>query len=60
MMRHSHVGQAAITLQRWHVKGLAALLFRVFRPIMRRNLLGKKPSLTVFSLYKLGYLCTIS
>ena len=59
MMPHSHVGKAVMTLQRWHIRGLAALLFRLFRPAMRRNLLGKKPSLTVFSLYKLGYLSTI-
>lgn len=60
MLPHSHVGQAVIILQHWHIKWLAALLFRIFRPLMRHNLLGKKPNLTVFAMYKLGYLSTLS
>jgi glycosyltransferase involved in cell wall biosynthesis len=59
MMPYSHVGQAAIKLQRWHMQRLAIVLFRLFHKIMRYNLLGKRPNLTIFSLYKLGYLCTI-
>lgn len=32
-------------------------LFRLFEPAMYKNLTGKKPSLFVFDLYKLGYMC---
>ncbi len=34
-------------------------LFGKFRNRMKNNLTGKKPSLFVFDLYKLGYLCSI-
>ena len=35
------------------------LVWRLFHEPMKRNLLGNKPSLKVFSLYKLCYLCSI-
>jgi len=35
------------------------LAFRLFRPLLRRNLLGPRPSLALFSLYKLGYYATL-
>lgn len=43
--------------------GLPFLLkpvFRVGQKAMRRNLLGKNPSMRVFDLYRLGYLCSIT
>jgi hypothetical protein len=36
--------------------GIFALLFRLFRKIMIKNLTGKNSSMLVFDLYKLGYL----
>ena len=39
---------------------LLALLFPVFRNLFETNLLSKKPSLFIFDLYKLSYLCYIS
>ena len=35
------------------------LFFRLFRPLMRRNLLSPNPSLFWFSVYKLGYYSTL-
>lgn len=35
-------------------------LFKVLRPTLRRNLLGSKPSLLLFNVYKVGYYCYIS
>lgn len=58
MMIYTGVGRAVLTAKKYHVKWLVALLFRVFRPIMRHNLVGSTPNLKVFSFYKLGYLCT--
>ncbi len=56
MLPHTHVGQAMMTLQRWRMDGVARMAFKAARPMMRRNLLGRSPNLTVFSLYKLGCL----
>ena len=39
---------------------LLALLFPVFKNSFETNLLSKKPSLFIFDLYKLSYLCYIS
>lgn len=58
MMIYTGVGRAALVAKKYHVKWLVVLLFRIIRPVMRRNLLGITPNLKIFSLYKLGYLCT--
>lgn len=58
MMIYTGVGRAVLTAKKYHVKWLVALLFRIMRPVMHRNLLGITPNLKVFSFYKLGYLCT--
>lgn len=38
---------------------LLSYSYKVTRKLMLRNLLGKKPTLFIFDLYKLGYLCTL-
>ena len=35
------------------------LFYRLFYPILEKNLLSKNPSLFVFDIYKLGYLCRL-
>jgi len=59
MMPHTAVGRMAISLRKYHVASLVALTFRIARPMMKHNLLGASPNLTIFSLYKLGLLCTM-
>lgn len=49
----------AAKLERLHAKGVFTALFRLCRPAVRRNLLGKRPSLLLFNLYKLGYYCCL-
>jgi len=34
--------------------------YKRYEHVLRRNLLGKKPNLLVFDLYKLGYLCSLN
>lgn len=51
--------QAVDKLKRHHLTGLFMLAWRTTRRLMRRNLTGKKPSLTIFKLYKLGYFLAI-
>ena len=46
-------------LQRFRMVWAGRLAFRLFSGPMRHNLVGNKPSLKVFSLYKLCYLCHI-
>lgn len=42
-------------LRRWHMTGLFMTYWRCSRNRLRRNLLGKKPSLLKLNIYKLGY-----
>jgi len=44
-------------IKKWHLAKFVKYLFLVSRKIMYRNLVGKHPSLFVYDLYKLGYLC---
>lgn len=55
MQGYSRVESMADKVESMHLKSLALVLYRCFYSAMRRNLLGHKPSLLIFSLYKLGY-----
>lgn len=44
-------------IQDMKLTSIKAGLFRYFEKLMRKNLLGKHPSLFIFDLYRLGYLC---
>lgn len=55
MQGHSGVLAAVERLERWHLSGLVAQVYRLSRQLLRRNLLGRRPSLTLFNFYKLGY-----
>ena len=44
----------AAKLRKWHVAGIYLLLWRALRRPITRNLLGKRPSLFLFNLHKLG------
>lgn len=52
---HSRLVDKHQQLRRWALHGMLPPLFRLFAPLLRRNLLGKSPNLTLFALYKLGY-----
>lgn len=55
----SHVENMANRLNNWHLARLFRGLYKLFRPLLRANLLGKHPSLHIFSFYKLGYFLSI-
>jgi len=55
----SHVENMANRLNNWHLARLFRGLYKLFRPLLCANLLGKHPSLHIFSFYKLGYFLTI-
>ncbi len=46
-------------LQRFGLSRLAATAFCAVRPLLRRHLLGRRPSLLFFAVYKLGYYCDL-
>lgn len=46
-------------LTRCKLDGMACFLFRTTQKLLRKNLLGRHPSLLLFSLYKLGYYATL-
>ena len=47
-------------LERCRMAGPVRWLFGVARPLLRRNLLGRHPSLWLFGFYKVGFYCSIS
>jgi glycosyltransferase involved in cell wall biosynthesis len=53
-VNHSSLIRAAKQLKKWHLTSMIAFLFSIFKPLIKRNLLGKRPSLFLFDLYKLG------
>lgn len=55
MEGQSHVGRAYDKLRKLHLAPVAKWGFRLFRRTMLCNLMSSRPSLTIFSLYKLGY-----
>ena len=55
----SHVENMANRLNNWYLARLFRGLYKLFRPLLRANLLGKHPSLHIFSFYKLGYFLSI-
>lgn len=59
MQGNSRVEAMADKVESLHLKSMALILYRCFYSAMRRNLLGHKPSLLVFSLYKLGYFLSL-
>lgn len=44
-------------LKKYHLRPLTAFGFRLFKPLLKRQLLGRQPSLFIFDLYRLGYYC---
>ncbi|MEP6806595.1 MAG: glycosyltransferase family 2 protein [Flavobacterium sp.] len=46
-------------LKKYHFQNSVAFIFKIFKPLVRKQLLSKKPSLFLFDLYRLGYYCTL-
>ena len=46
-------------LDRWHITPLVSIILKSLLPTIRRQLSGSNPSLSLFKLYKLGYLITL-
>jgi GT2 family glycosyltransferase len=55
---HSRLMRSKLILQKYHLTGCVSNLFSIMHRQMRNCLLKRKPSLTVFDLYRLGLLCS--
>lgn len=60
MKNYSHVENAALKLSSYSLDKIYIYFYNTTKRMMRKNLLGKNPSLFVFSLYKLGYYLCLS
>ena len=47
------------TLKKFHLDAIIAKLYLTFEKIIAKNLAGNHPSLFVFNLFKIGYLCSL-
>jgi glycosyltransferase involved in cell wall biosynthesis len=57
---HSKLMRTKISLQRWHLLSLSRFMLKIIKPLLKRNLLGKRRSLFLFVLYKLECLLNLS
>jgi glycosyltransferase involved in cell wall biosynthesis len=56
---HSKLMRSKIFLQKWHLLSFTKLILNTLKPLLKRNLLGKHPSLFIFDLYKLECLLNL-
>lgn len=55
LRQKARVSAVTLKLKSYHLQGLVRFLFKVSKPMLRRNLFGRHPSQILFTLYKLGY-----
>lgn len=55
MNGRSHVENAYTKLKNAHLAWIASCMHSLFGSMLKRNLVGRNPSLLLFSIYKLGY-----
>ncbi len=59
MQDEAHVSRLAHRLKSFGLHWLVGMLFSLFRPTLRRHLLGDNPRFTILQAYKLGYYCAL-
>lgn len=47
-------------LKKFRLQFLVSFAFKILKPLFKKQLLGKNPSLFLFDLYRLGYYCSIN
>jgi hypothetical protein len=53
-VKHSRLVRIERNLKKLRLNSLVAFIVNVFKPIIKKNLLGKHPSILLFDVYKLG------
>lgn len=46
-------------LERYHLLQIVIFIFKILEPFLKKRILGKKPNLFCFDIYRLGYICTL-
>ena len=59
MTDHARVARMAKKMERLHLAAILRGFFSLLAPLLRSNLLSRKPSLKIFAYYKLGYYLTL-
>lgn len=47
-------------LKAWRIIFALNVFFKIINPLLKKQLLGKKPNLVLFDMYRLGYLCQLN
>ena len=55
MLPYTPLGRLVIKLRRMRLAYTVSAIFKYIQPLLKSNLLGNRPNLTIFSFYKLGY-----
>ena len=59
LLPYPGLGKLVRRIRTVHLTALVKGIYRLSRPLLRRNLLGNSPNLTLFSFYKLGYFLSL-
>lgn len=59
LLSHVRLLQFYDKLHKWHLDALVSFAFKILQKSLLSNLKGKRPSLKLFNVYKVGYLCYI-
>ena len=59
LLSYTGLGKLVRRIRTVHLTALVKGIYRLSRPLLRRNLLGNSPNLTLFSFYKLGYFLSL-
>ena len=60
LLPHTGLGKMILQLRKCHSTYAVKAMYRLFSPLLKRNLLSRNPNLTMFSFYKLGYYLSLS
>ena len=55
LLPYTRIGQVINKCEKWHITDVIDFIFKITKPLLRRNLLGNSPNMKLFALYKLGY-----
>lgn len=55
LLPYTRIGKTLEKCKKWHLEKTIYYLFKIAKPLLRRNLLGNSPNMNIFKFYKLGY-----
>lgn len=55
LLPYTRIGKTLDKCQKWHIEKPIYFLYKIAKPLLRKNLLGNSPNMNIFAFYKLGY-----